>query len=333
MELNLTENKFSVNNCLYKGAGEIDITTDINLPDYCSDVAKILKTILVPEITSKTLSEKRISIEGNAKITMIYCDTSGKVRSYTITEPYIKNFESDDDLSDGKLSITIKNIKVTARSLSPRKTEIKGSFDLSAQVNNKKDIKIISNVSGGGAESECGEIEAENYVALENKLIVLDELLDIGGGNAPIGEIIKYDISPKLREVKQIANKIILKGETDIKILYIADNEEGSIEEFETSCLISQIIDVEGADEDSVCFADIKLLSASVKGKSDANGEVRSLSTEIILEVSLECKKKIMLPVVLDAYSTECEMQIERQLQPFSNLADTFLKVRFIKRI
>ena len=54
-----------------------------------------------------------------------------------------------------------------------------------------------------------------------------------------------------------IQNKCLIKGELAVKTLYCADTNENELETIEHTMPISQIVEVDGIDED--CGSDIRL--------------------------------------------------------------------------
>ena len=76
--------RLDTDNQLYEGFEQVVDTThecpidaEYNLPDYCTDIQKILKCIVTPEVTSAVPAGDSISVDGTADIRVLYLDVKG----------------------------------------------------------------------------------------------------------------------------------------------------------------------------------------------------------------------------------------------------------------
>ena len=59
---------------LYDSFAEQGIDCDIAMPDYCPDIMRILKCSVTNSITNSKISGDRATVDGSAKIRIIYTD-------------------------------------------------------------------------------------------------------------------------------------------------------------------------------------------------------------------------------------------------------------------
>lgn len=62
---------------LFDGCHEHPIDIDFTLPDYCSDIQKILKCRFSPEISSYSVMQDTLVCDGTCVIHVYYLDTHG----------------------------------------------------------------------------------------------------------------------------------------------------------------------------------------------------------------------------------------------------------------
>lgn len=322
MELNLQENLFSINKSVFNSCQETSVSLEINLPDYCTDIAKILKCTATPEVTSKSASGNRVTVDGNVMINIIYCDSNDCIRAYRTSTPFTKIFESSDELTGGNIRLSFSNEDASVRPLSPRKIDVNASFRICLDVFERKEVRIISHAEGGGVETKEGDIIAESFVCGGEKLVILDEMIELGDQKPAVNSILRHDVKAKLTDVKLMTNKMIIKGEMTLKILYVCGEENSQLEEIEEGFPFSQILELEGADEDCLHSCESEIESVILKERSDENGEFKLISAEVVINVRAECRKSVKLPIITDAYSTECELETDENEERFIFVGD-----------
>ena len=74
---------------------EYPIEAEINLPDYCPEIKRILRCGIRTDILSVQNISGRVNIQGNADITVIYIGDNDKISAYEQVIPIQKTFDSD----------------------------------------------------------------------------------------------------------------------------------------------------------------------------------------------------------------------------------------------
>lgn len=310
MDFTTTENKFSVNKIAYESCDEQQISCEINLPDYCSDAAKILKPTLRPEITSKLIRGDRIVIEGVVWINIIYCDKEGMIKSYETQTSFTKNFDIGFDADDGMLRVTICRENITVHPMSPRKITVNGSFKIGIILSKKCEITMVGDASGGGIELNKSEFIAESFIGSGEKFAPLEETLDIEQSKPPLATIIDKQASVKITETKIIPGKLIVKGEVTLRVLYSADYNSLNLEELECKYPVSQIVDIDGLGENCVINAEMTIASLRVT-EQDMSGECHKIAVNISVSTFAEAGMPVSVPLIIDAYSTDFPVNSE----------------------
>ena len=78
MDFKVMNKAISTNETLFDDFDERPVDCDFVLPDYCPDIAAVLKCTLKPVIQSKQLSGDRMLVDGQANIRVMYLDEARK---------------------------------------------------------------------------------------------------------------------------------------------------------------------------------------------------------------------------------------------------------------
>ncbi|WP_305116495.1 DUF3794 domain-containing protein, partial [Acutalibacter muris] len=62
---------------IFDGRYETPLDTEYNLPDYCTDIQKILKCRAVPEVSSYMIAGDTLTCDGVCDIRVLYLDGKG----------------------------------------------------------------------------------------------------------------------------------------------------------------------------------------------------------------------------------------------------------------
>ena len=326
MEFKVIQDAITINESVYEGSTEHVVDCEMNLPDYCPDIQRILKCQIIPGITQSQVTGSRLTVEGTAIVRVMYLDESGSnaIRCFEQSYPFSKIIELNSTPESPSVILRTKTEYVNCRATGPRKLDVHGAFSIKAKVNAKHEEQFITNAEGAGIQLRRRQMNVCNTVGDTEHVFSMDETLEIGDSKPPIKQIIRSDAAVVLGEFKVINNKILLKGELIVKTLYCADFENGALESIEHTLPISQIIDIEGISEECICDINLHLLSLSTDAKSDSTNELKLIEINARICAEIHACKAAEIPFVTDAYSVDCELNIDSKVVEFERMIETF---------
>lgn len=322
MDFNLTRQTVCLNETIYRGTTEQAVDSDVTLPDYCPDILRILKCSIIPRITGSQVSGERITAEGNALVRVLYVSDGNGLRCFEQNIPFSKYVEAKQLTENPCVKVRAKAEYVNCRVVNQRRMDIHGSIMISIHATRPKQLDLISEASGAGVQLQCKKRNVSNVVGMAERSFSLGEVAEIGQTKSPIMQLLRTEAVVTTQEAKVINNKILLKGSMEVKTTYCADTDEGQPEIIEHSMPISQIVEVEGIAED--CITDIcsEVVSLDVQPKPDSDGSVRLLDINARVSVSVTAYRECEIPFLIDAYSTEYELNTEQQTVEMTKLCD-----------
>lgn len=283
------------------------IDLEINLPDYCSDIKRILRCFVIPGISSVQVTGDRASAKGDVTIRLIYVGEGEKIDCY----------EQNVDLS---CYADIKNIPehpvVTARSktqfvncraASQRRFIVGASVSVNFSVYSCVQKHICQKGENELIETKQEKINAVSKCALAEKMFDLSETIALDDNKKPVGRIVGCESTPKIESVKTVGGKILIKGELESKIVYCADTKEGKLEKITHSMPISQIVEIPGIDDTFTTQIDIDVCSVAINAKSDSSGSNRLIELAAKLSALITGTKESEICFITDCYCTKYE--------------------------
>ena len=79
MNIEMKKNKVSYVKCSHELTTQQSLELDISLPDYCSDIKRILRLFVLPGINSTTVTSDRVSVSGDIILRLVYIGDGDKI--------------------------------------------------------------------------------------------------------------------------------------------------------------------------------------------------------------------------------------------------------------
>lgn len=332
MELSVKKEMLHICELMFENTSEQAVDGDITLPDYCPDIKRILKCLVTPCVISEQCVGDRVTIDANAFVQVVYVDDSNNIFCYDKTFPFSKTIELGKQIDNPTAEIRMKTAYANTRAVSQRRIDIHASVAISVSIFGKKEAEVVTDAENCGVQLLKDFDNSSDYIGHAIKSFTLNEVMEIGKSKPPVRQIIRQKTVPYLSEVKVIANKLLLKGDLTVSILYCADNTDGGYEVFENSLPISQIVEFEGIDEDSDYSVKINVSSISIIPKTNSNGEKSLFDVTVSMTAVIKADKKSEISLPSDCYSTEYNLKSEKKLLSFEKICDKYEELVMIKK-
>lgn len=311
MEYSLLKKAITLSETVFEGSCEQPIDLDFNLPDYCPDILKILKCQVYPKVYTRNISGDRLDVDGCAIVKIMYVESIKKaVRCSEQTVPFSCSFNLKTTPQNAVVLTTVKPEYLNCRALSPRRLDIHGAFTVNAKVICKTDNEIAYCIEDKDAQIKKEKCAVSTVVGCTQQLFSVTEDIEIKENQAPVEAVLRSDASAVVSDYKIISNKIMAKGEVTLKLLYLSNLDTGNIDVLEYTIPISQIIDVDGVDENSKATIKLDLLNYDVKVRNDLadNNIIISFESKLCLTAEIYAEEEV--EIITDAYSTKYDMDL-----------------------
>jgi hypothetical protein len=132
MQVNSEKNCVKITNTLFNCAHEQGFESDIILPDYCPDIARILKCNCTVKVSRSYFSPPNVETDGTVFVTVYYLCNEGKIHAFSTKIPFSKSLPVQNAPSDQIfVKITPKIQYVNCRAVNSRRLDIRGAAELS----------------------------------------------------------------------------------------------------------------------------------------------------------------------------------------------------------
>lgn len=309
MDLKVNHEILTATEVVFDGLQEQSVELDYLLPDYYPDIFKIIKCIMKPRILSYSVNGSKVTCEMSVSIKVMYCsENSSGVRCIDQKLNYSKLIDIGKAAENPVVSCTARSDYVNCRAVSSKRLDIRGAVSIKLRVSADVRQEVVSDAFGMGIQLKKQPVSYAAARLHATKLLNISEELDLGMSKPPLTEVVRSDAVIASYDKKIIANKLIVKGEAYVNLLYscMKDGSE-SLEAMQFMLPFSQIVDMEGVDQRFECYIGITVTSCEISHGGDE--ERKKLMCEMSLMIACRAYRTATVNLVSDAYSTSfaCE--------------------------
>lgn len=295
-----------------------ELSEDYIIPDYISDVKKVLHTFARPKTKSRYINGSKLIFDGEVIYTVLLLTEDGAVKSVTLTSPYNNTAEPKylseiNDLDDNYiLSVTPAIENIECRLLNPRKINVKAK--LSSHVCISRRESVVPQITGlkkpddeSGVERNVKPVPSLRLTQLAGNEITLSEDIELDAALPPVKEILFCGVDINFSEYRHVQDKINAAGEATIVIIYTSDSGD-------TIAMVKRIPVTASLDADKIT-SDCEFFGGATVGTIKTNiennsyGESRIIELDTTYNIDLFCVSNETADIMQDIYSVDYECE------------------------
>ena len=297
---------------------------DVIVPDIKPDILSLINVDGNVLINKKEVQTGKVKLDGSVEVFALYVADDEKASIKGINA--LLNFNESIDIPESKEGmlaiVNYKLIGIEHKVLNSRKISVKCSIEVDIKVIGEEEVEVTKEIlEPGNIQFRKESICLSELVGAACQDIELKENVMIDDGKPAISEILKTKLNIINCGYKISYNKILVKADLRVNVVYVADNETMSIEAFETLVPIAGFIDINGVSDNNLISIDTILKSAYIKPiyqDLKANG----INVEVQIDICAKAYGEKSLEVLSDLYNPIYEMNIENQKISFRQNID-----------
>ena len=314
MEQLLRKSAVRLTGCALDKLEECPISGEYTLPEYCPDVAVVLKCFAYPRIQNRQWSGEQLLLDGNAMIRVLYLDEDRRcVHSLEFVQPFSCTLRGDSRVDNASVEWELGTKYMNCRAVSARRVEVRGVVAVRAYADCAENKSLVAAVE----DRDLYTRTVKTIITVPNgscdKIVSVSEALEFDQSLPPAEMLLGGECRAVIRECKLLTGKAIVKGQVYIHQLYM-DNTAGN----HTHCLdytlpFSQIMDVDMAREGMPYKAAVQVLSDTERCSVGPDGENTILEVNVKLLVQVQVYDQQEIDLLKDVY--HCRYPVSAQTE------------------
>jgi len=312
---------------VFDGRYETPLDTEYNLPDYCTDIQKILKCRAVPEVSSYTIAGDTLTCDGVCDIRVLYLDSKGNtVRCCEFTKDFTATIKLKSAEEKAVAFVEATMAHLTCRAISARRVDLHAAVSLHILAVVQKKELITCSLDDETIEKRGETFAAHQAVNAVCHQFTIEDTLPVKNGKPPIEAILHREVGCRVIESRLSDERLTVNGSADISFLYTSA-VDGSTEKLSSSIDFSQVIECAGASEDCICDLRITAGESSIQPREDDVGEYTGVSVMIKVFIMAFLYKPCEVEIINDAYSVKAPLELRYSQNAFTQIYGTASEV------
>lgn len=298
MEALLNKRSVQLSQRIMNQSEECAISGEYILPEYCSDIAVILKCFAYPHVQNRQWSGDQLMIDGAADIRVLYLDEGRQcVHSLEFSQPFSCVMRSSADMDVTAVELHLSTKYVTCRAVSPRRIEFRGAITISAEAECAVLADIAEALDADGFYARTERVPITVPGTMCEKVMSVTESLEFDRSLPPAEKLLGGECRAVIKEAKILTGKVITKGMVYIHQLYTDTPEGMDTYPLDYSVPFSQILDVPEAREGLTCKTSVQVLSDAERCSIGPDGEntILDVVIKLLIQVQVYHPSEVML--------------------------------------
>ena len=310
MAIETLKESVCVNQVIAKSKENIVIEEDVIIPDIKPDILSVINVSGNVCIYKKEILDEKIRIDGGIQVYIIYLadDENSVVRSINTVLDFSKTIEmknvNSKEIMEGK--IVLKNIG--CKIINGRKIGVNANMEAIFTLYSNENVDFVKEIAN--AEDIQIQNTKENIdllVGMGNTKVYAKDTINISNSDN-LAEIMKTDIAISNSELKTSYNKILVKADANISLMYLTDDNR--INEANCKIPIMGFIDMQNVTDENICNTSFEIKNIIIKPNST---EEHSIFVEIELEIYCNVYEKKCFENIQDLYSPTQNLNLKQK--------------------
>lgn len=277
------------------------------VPDTKNDISKILFTESRCCIEKTEIQSGRVIFTGNAEFTVLYVPESGGIiNSLTSKVPFNHIEECENITSEDNFILTAKPVHAECALLNSRKISLKTVIGVDFISYTDISVPAVSKIRNSDMETKTAKTEITRIVSSVRESFTVSDFLEIPASAPSVDTLLLCRTKINDCSVKTVTGKAVVKGTLSVFQLYLS--AEGNISHMLHDIPFTEILDVPGLSEDSIC--DIAFFVKDYSVNEDASDSSQRLIFTSDICLSATVFETSYITVTEDAYIPGTEVKI-----------------------
>ena len=306
---------------------QITLDDDFNVMDSKPDIDLIVKEWGMAVVNGVRVNQDKAQFDGTLVFAIMYTGSSENDKRFIPvrmdgTLNFLENVNLSCDATGLDVNCKAQLEDLTIKSINSRKISVKAIVALTVTCEEIKNISISTGIEDGDCNAEL-LIKDFEYVQADVNMkdnLRIKETVSVPNGKADIGSLVWDDVDVRNVNTRMTEDGLSVSGELNVFIMYIADDEAGQVQWYETSTPFTGIIDVSGANPDGISYVGYNVISKNVEVRPDYDGNNRDVAVELVLDMDIKSYEECSRNAMWDMYIPGFDVDIKQETQQLKKL-------------
>lgn len=287
-----------------RATSQVTFDVDYNVPDVKQDIGRMIQNKGEISVEEVRLNDGHAFLKGSLNVDLLYVgEGEGKVYSLSAKLPVEETMNLDGIASGDKICLKWEIEDLSIHLIHSRKLNIKSVVTFFAVVDEMTGIRLPVSVDDESVSVKKKSMRLMSLAVHKKDTLRKKEEITIAANKPNVAEILWNTIEVRGLDLRPEENRVRVKGELFVFVLYTADDESGTLQWMEYSVPFSGEVECNGCTSDMIPNMEASVINQSVEVKPDVDGEERMFLADVVLEIDMKLYREEDHDVILDVYT------------------------------
>lgn len=287
-------------------ATQMTLDDDFIVPDSLDDAEQIILSTGEIQVESSKNQGDKVLIRGNLAFQILYRREGGGLQALAGAIPFEEpvNVPSLDEKDYVQIFWNLEDLNVSI--INSRKLDIKAVVTLEVKADTVCDAEAAVDVDAGGIPVEVLKrtVDVAAMAVRRRDTFRVRDSIQIPGNKPNIDRVLWQQMKLRGVSTKPLDGQVHVEGELAVFVVYAGEGETMPVQWLEESVPFSGEIDLPDAVEEMIPSIRVRLIHREAEVKPDADGELRELDVDGVMELDMKLYEEEPVEMVSDLYST-----------------------------
>lgn len=315
----LVKKNIHMNRWKGNAATQITLDDDFIVPDTMDDMEQVIMDTGEVQIEAVKNMGEKLSIKGKVAFQVLYAKAEGGMQTLGGSIPFdeVVNVPGLEEKDYAGISWELEDLN--AAMINSRKLSVKAIVTLDVRVETLYDAQASADVVASpdrmGEEIQVEALKRKTDVAsiaLRRKdTYRIKEDITLSGSKPSMDSVLWSELKLRGVNTKPMDGKVHIDGELLVFLIYSSEGESAPVQWLEESLPFSGELDLPEAAEEMIPAITVRMIHKDVEVKPDADGELRELEVDAVLELDMKLYEEEEMELLSDLYSTNRELTLQ----------------------
>ena len=280
------------------------VDAEYYLPDYCPDIQKILKCTADVQIISYSVSDSKLTVQGNLNIIVMYTDEKCEIiRNCEITKEFTTGAKLNLNAESMLTYLNALTGHIICRAVSARKLDIHIPVIINYAFCMQRESEIVFDAIN--CEKQEAYISTSKAFRVYNKDSSVSQNIELMSSMKPIESIIRKNVEFLNVRAIPVDDGVEVSADIEVTVIYRSYSENSLIEKLKYQIPFSEKIELTGCSSEMYVKCNFIKGELSLIPKEDSMGENNIIALYTKFGINLIIYTKENLKYVKDVCSLD----------------------------
>lgn len=229
MKIAITTNEILIPKKLFGAKVDKDLEFDTSIPEYCPDVARLIKVDCTPFAESCEIEDGKATVKGKAVYDVLYeTDYKNRLRCCNFTQEFSHSVPLPRSGASGVSAFCdVACERISCKLLSPRRLVVKATLGTQFDIEGEASVKAVAVTEDKNTFFRKKTIGCEGRTALYEDIFRFGESLPLTQSEKCIGEIVCGSVTLQQPQITLTAGRAEIKSVAAVHALCEEENNDG----------------------------------------------------------------------------------------------------------